>query len=68
MGQNQDEEQISIFKKLVELEPSVREASYIFGSIRQPQQYIFDAPIIEYGKSDIRSLLRQLARPGIVRR
>jgi hypothetical protein len=60
-------EELSILKKIVELEPSTREASYIFGSIRLQKEYDLNPRTIEYKKDEIKTLLRRLARPGIVR-
>lgn len=62
-----DPEQIAIIKKLVELEPSITEASYIFSNIRLQKQYNLDSQTIEFMKDDIKTLLRRLARPGIIR-
>lgn len=60
--------QFSIFKKIVELEPSIREASYIFGSIRPQKQPIKDPQTIEYKRDEIKAMLHKLARPGIIKR
>ncbi len=57
---------LSILKKLVELEPSIREASYIFSSIRLKQEYDLNPLTIEFKKNDIKTLLRRFARPGII--
>lgn len=59
-------EPITIFKQLVELEPSIREASYIFSSIRHKQEYDLNPLTIEFKKDDIKTLLRRFARPGII--
>ena len=61
-------EQFSIFKKMVELEPSIREASYIFGSIRQQRHHDTNPQTIEYKRDEIKALLHKLARPGIIKR
>lgn len=58
-------EDVSIFKKMAELEPSIMEASYIFGSIRI-QQGDQNPRTIEYKKAEISRLLRKIARPGII--
>jgi hypothetical protein len=60
-------EQFSILKKIVELEPSTREASYIFSSIRLQREYDLNPRTIEYKKEDIMALLRKLARTGIIK-
>lgn len=64
----QEPEQFSIFKKMVELEPSIREASYIFGSIRLQRHYDTNPQTIEYKRDEIKALLHKLARPGIIKR
>lgn len=64
---DQEPEQLSILKKIVELEPSTPEASYIFGSIRLQQQHDLNPRTIEYKKEDLKVLLRKIARPGIIR-
>lgn len=61
-------EQLSIFKKIVELEPSIREASYIFGSIRLQKHSDDDPQTIEYKREEIKAMLQKLARPGIIKR
>lgn len=61
-------EQFSIFKKMVELEPSIREASYIFGSVRPQRHYDTNLQTIEYKRDEIKALLHKLARPGIIKR
>jgi hypothetical protein len=60
-------EQLSILKKIVELEPSTREASYIFSSIRLQKVSDLNPRTIEYKKDDIKTLLRMLSRPGIIK-
>jgi hypothetical protein len=60
-------EQLYIFKKIVELEPSIREASYIFGSVRLQGFHYNNFQTLEYKKDDIRAFLRQLAQPGIIK-
>ena len=60
-------EQLSILKKIVELEPSTREASYIFSSIRLLRVNDLNPRTIEYKKDDIKTLLRMLSRPGIIK-
>lgn len=60
-------EQLHIFKKIVELEPSIREASYIFGSVRLQGHNDSNLQTLEYKKNDIRAFLRQLAKPGIIK-
>src|SRR5689334_10807054 len=64
---DQEPEQLSILKKIVELEPSTPEASYIFSSIRLQRQTDLNPRTIEYMKDDIKALLRMLARPGIIK-
>ncbi len=64
---DQEPEQLSILKKIVELEPSTHEASYIFSSIRLQREYDLNPRIIEYKKEDIRTLLRKIARPGVIK-
>ncbi|MBN9391087.1 MAG: hypothetical protein J0I20_23870 [Chloroflexi bacterium] len=59
-------EQIAIIQKLVELEPTITEASYIYSNIRLQQQYYVNSRTIEFKKDDIKTLLRRLARPGII--
>jgi hypothetical protein len=62
-------EQFSLFKKMIELEPSIREASYIFGSIRLQRRYDDLSPrTIEYTRDEIKANLQKLARPGIIKR
>lgn len=61
-------EQFSLFKKMVELEPSIREASYIFGSIRLQRHFDLSPRTIEYKREDIKAFLQKLARPGIIKR
>ena len=61
-------EQFSIFKKIVEREPSIREASYIFGSIRPQKRCGNDPQTIEYKRDEIKAMLHRLARPGIIKR
>lgn len=59
-------EDVSIFKKMAELEPSIRDASYIFSTIRiQPGDQ--NPRTIEYKRPEISQLLRKIARPGIIR-
>lgn len=59
-------EPILILKKLVELEPSIQEASYIFSSVRLTQEYDLHPLTIEFKKNDIKNILRRFARPGII--
>ena len=61
-------EQLSTFKRMVELEPSIREASYIFGSIRLQKSSDNDTQTIEYKRDEIKAMLLKLARPGIIKR
>jgi hypothetical protein len=61
-------ENLVIFKKIAELEPSIREASYIFGSVRLQRQYDLSPRTIEYQREDIKAFLQKLARPGIIKR
>ena len=61
-------EQFCIFKKMVELEPSISEASYIFGSIRLQKCSDNDPQTIEYKRDEIKAMLQKLARPGIIKR
>ena len=65
-NQEPEPEHLSILKKLVELEPSIHEASYIFSSIRLQRQLDLNPRTVEYKKDDIKTLLRKLARPGII--
>ena len=66
--QGREPEHFSIFKKIVEREPSIREASYIFGSIRPQVRSDNDPRTIEYKRDEIKAMLHKLARPGIIKR
>lgn len=66
-GKEREPEQLAIFKKMAELEPSIREASYIFSSIRL-QKSSEDPQTIEYKRDEIKAMLHKLARPGIIKR
>ncbi len=68
LDQQPEPDQLSILKKIFELEPSTREASYIFSSIRLQREYDLNPRTIEYKKEDIKNLLRKLAQPGIIRK
>lgn len=62
-----EQERSFIFEKILQLEPTTRAASYIFVSIRLQGEYDFNPRTIEYKKDGIKSLLRNLANPGIKR-
>lgn len=61
-------DQFAIFKKMAELEPSIYQASYIFGMVRLQKEHKPHSHTIEYYKSDIKQLAQHLARPGIIRK
>lgn len=65
---NPTRDQFAIFKKMAELEPSIYQASYIFGMIRLQEHHDENPHTIEYHKNDIKQLAHKLARPGIIRR
>lgn len=58
---------LEIFRRIIEIEPSICRAGYILVNIRQPLQDIgFES--IEYHKEEIQALLTMLRKPGIISR
>jgi len=57
---------LEIFRRIIEIEPTICHAGYILVNIRQPRQNI-GLESVEYHKEEIQALLAMLRKPGILR-